>query len=107
MTRDDDVRELLEDSEESFWAMDYLPMYEFAWTVRGFGRGHTPDEVVEISRAAYDLFVERHTLKRVWTRWPIDLDAAWPVEPGTPLDFDLDPDEDVSVPLQVLVPDEG
>jgi hypothetical protein len=43
----------------------------------------------------------------VWTRWPIDLEQAWPVEEDTPLDFDLDPDQDVSIPLQVLVPDEG
>ncbi len=36
--------------------------------------------------------------------WPIDLERARPLEPGTPLDFDLDPDSPVDVPLQVLVP---
>ena len=104
MTHEDDVRELLDDLEESLWAMDYLPMYEFAWTVRGFHRGHSPTEIKSICQAGYDEFTRTHQLRLVWSKWPIDIEDARPVEPGTPLDFDLDPEGDVSTPLMVLVP---
>ena len=79
-------------------------MYEFAWTVRGFHRDHSPEQIVQICQAAYDEFTRRHRLRLVWSRWPTDLENAWPADPDTPLDFDLDPDGDVSTPLLVLVP---
>jgi len=98
---------LVAEMEEYFEHFDHFPLYHLTWVLRGQGPAMTPDEMRAAAQIAYDDFRSRHKIRVVWTRWPIDLETAWPVEDGTPLDFDLDPDQDVSIPLQVLVPDEA
>jgi hypothetical protein len=93
---------LLDDMEESYGASGYLPLYELGWSLRD-GTPMT-ERMKDLARQAYDEFTSRHTTKVVWTRWPIDLDNAWPLQPGEELDFDLDPEQSVDIPLQVLVP---
>lgn len=104
MTFDSDVAELVIDIEESFVAMDYVPMYEFAWGVRGFKRGHTPDEAIQVCQAAYDRFVTTHRVRRVLAPWPFDPSMMRDIESGVPLDFDLDPETKGEPPIQFLVP---
>jgi hypothetical protein len=101
------VLALVEELEEVLEGEDCIPLYQFAWNARGLRRGLDAEDIPGICEAAYDELSQRHAFTRQWFRWPItDLSLGWPVEEGTPLDFDLDPDQDVSVPLQVLVPDD-
>lgn len=97
---------LVGEMEEYFQHFEHFPLYHLTWVLRGQRPAMGSEEMRATAQAAYDDFTSRHQVRVVWTRWPIDLETAWPVEPGTPLDFDLDPDQDVSIPLQVLVPDE-
>ena len=96
------VAGLLDDMEEYYGAFDHFPLYLLGWSLRN-GAPMT-DRMKALARQAYDEFTSRHATQVVWTRWPIDLDNAWPLEPGAELDFDLDPDAPVSEPMQVLVP---
>jgi hypothetical protein len=96
------VAGLLDDMEESYGACGYLPLHELGWSLRD-GAPMT-QRMTSLARQAYDEFTSRHATKVVWTRWPIDLDHAWPLGPGDELDFDLDPGQSVETPLQVLVP---
>lgn len=98
---------LLIDMEESFEALAYVPLYELAWSWRGYGRDASTPEADTVFNQVYEQFCSTHAVRRVWSRWPIDLSETWPVDPGTPLDFDLDPEGDPSQPLQVLVPAES
>jgi hypothetical protein len=99
---DDVVAGLLDDMQEYYEAFDFFPLYQLGWALR---RGQPmTDHMRDLARQAYDTFTATRRTQVVWTRWPIDLDTAWPVAPGTPLEFDLDPDGDVDEPLQVLVP---
>ena len=67
----------------------------------------TPDQKHALAQQAYDAFTSRHSTKVVWVPWPLEIENAQPFEPGTPLDFDLEPDSPTDVPLQVLVPDQA
>ena len=96
------VAGLLDDMEESFGANGYLPALR-AGLVAPQRRPHD-GTMNALARRAYDEFTSRHATKVVWTRWPIDLDKAWPLGPDDELDFDLDPDQSAETPLQVLVP---
>jgi hypothetical protein len=96
------VAGLLDDMEESYGACGYLPLYELGWSLRN-GAPMTQRMKV-LARQALDEFTSRHATKVMWTHWPIDLDNAWPLGPEDELDFDLDPDQSVELPLQVLVP---
>ncbi len=96
------VAGLLDDMEESYWASGYLPLYELGWSLRN-GRPMTPT-LTTLAQRAYDEFTTRHQTRVVLVPWPIDLAEAQPLPPGTPLDFDLNPDAPVGVLLQVLVP---
>jgi hypothetical protein len=93
---------LLDDMEESYGACGYLPLYELGWSLRN--GGPMTDEMKQLARQAYDEFTCRHATKVMWVRWPIDLDQAWPTSQDDELDFDLDPDGSLDVPLQVVVP---
>jgi len=96
------VAGLVDDMEEYFDAFEHFPLYQLGWSLRN-GRPMT-EPMHELARRAYDEFTSRHRTKVVWVPWPIDLDQARAVDPGTALDFDLDPDSPVDVELQVLVP---
>jgi len=96
------VAGLLDDMEEYYGAFDHYPLYQLGWSLRQ--GGPMTQHMKDLAQRAYDQFTSRHATKVVWTPWPIDLERARPLEPGTPLDFDLDPDSPVDVPLQVLVP---
>ena len=93
---------LLDDMEEEFTHFGYVALYQLGWALNNGTR--SDEQRRELAQQAYDTFTARHRTRLVWSRWPIDLDSAWPVEPGTPLDFDLDPDGPPDTPLQVLVP---
>ena len=93
---------LLDDMEESYGANGYLPLYELGWSLRN-GAPMT-ERLNALARRAYDEFTSHQATKVVWTRWPIDLDKAWPLGPDDELDYDLDPDQSAETPLQVLVP---
>lgn len=96
--------ELLMDLDETLEAQGYIPLYDFAWTLRGYERGLQPSEIEQISHEAYAELTSRSPMVLMWTTWPNDVDKAWPAEEGTELDFDLDPDEPVDEPLLLLVP---
>ena len=100
----DHVTPLVDALEEVLWAEGILPMYQFAWNARGL---HIPaEEIPTVCQEAYDELSRRHTFTRQWFSWPIvDVTAGRPMENDTPFDFDLDHTQDVSVPLQVLVPE--
>ena len=93
---------LLDDMEESYGACGYLPLYELGWSLRN-GAPMT-DRMNTLARQAYDEFTSRHSTMVVWAPWPIDLEQARPLEPGTPLNFDLDPDSPLDELMQVVVP---
>jgi hypothetical protein len=93
---------LLDDMEEYYGAFDHYPLYLLGWSLRN--GGPMTDHMTELAQQAYDEFTSRHSTRVVWTRWPIDLESAWPLEPDAELEFDLDPDQSVDIPLQVLVP---
>ncbi|MDX6374997.1 MAG: hypothetical protein QOD98_3985 [Nocardioidaceae bacterium] len=98
------IAHLLDEMEEYYGAFDYFPLYQLGWHLNDKPR--TAEEKDELARRAFDEFASRHLVKVVWVPWPTDLQQARPLEPGTPLDFDLDPDSPTDVPMQVLVPDE-
>ena len=96
------VEYLLGEMEEYYDSFEHYPLYLLGWELNDGSR--TAEQKHALAQQAYDRFTERHVTEVVWTPWPIDLERARPLEPGTPLDFDLDPDSPVDVPLQVLVP---
>jgi hypothetical protein len=98
-----DVARLLEDMEEYYEHFEHYPLYLLGWSLNN--RGLSADEKHAIAQQAFDEFTSRHTTKVVWVPWPLELEKAQPFAPSTPLDFDLDPDSPIDVPLQVLVPD--
>ena len=100
----DIIAGLLDDMEEYYGAFHHYPLYQLGWSLRN-GAPMTP-HMIELAQQAYDEFTSRHRTKVVWVPWPLAIEEARPLEPGTPLDFDLDPDASVDVPLQVLVPTE-
>ncbi|WP_211357316.1 hypothetical protein [Nocardioides rubriscoriae] len=95
--------ELVMDLEETLEAQGYLPMYDFVWTLRGYGKGLDLAQMNALSFDVYEELMDRYSLRLMWATWPIDTGAAWPADPKTPLDFDLDPDGPLSEPLLVLV----
>ena len=97
---------LLDEMEEYYSSFEHFPLYHLVWTLRG-QTALAPGDMHEVARGAFDEFRRRHRVRLVWSRWPIDLETSWSVEPDVQLDFDLDPDGDPSEPLLVLVPDPG
>lgn len=106
MTHMDVVATLLDEVEEELEACGILGLYHFTWTLRGLRAGVPDEEFPDICRAAYAHLRSRHALTLVWVRWPMRVEEASPVEPGTPLNFDIDPDAPVSTPMLALVPSE-
>jgi hypothetical protein len=100
---DETIEGLLDEMEEYYGAFDHFPLYLLGWQLNDGSR--TVAEKHELARQAFDTFTGRHPSKVVWVKWPLDLDHARPMEPGTPLDFELDPDGPGDAILQVLVPD--
>jgi hypothetical protein len=98
----DVIAHLLDEMEEYYGAFDYFPLYQLGWHLNDKPR--TAEEKHALAQAAFDQFSARHAIEVVWVPWPTDLEKARPLEPGTPLDFDLDPEGSVDTPLQVLVP---
>jgi hypothetical protein len=99
------VAHLLDEMEEYYGAFDHYPLYLLGWELNDQKR--TAEQKHQLARQAYEEFTSRHTTKIVWVPWPLDLAQARPFEPGTPLDFDLDPEGPADVLLQVLVPDQA
>jgi len=96
------IANLLDEMEEYYGAFDYFPLYQLGWHLNDKPR--TVEEKHALARRAFDEFASRHSIKVVWVPWPTNLEQAVPLEPGTPLDFDLDPEGPADVMLQVLVP---
>ena len=94
---------LLDEMEEYYGAFDHYPLYLLGGELNDGVR--TPEQKRALAQRAYDVFTSRHSTKVVWVPWPLQLEKARPFEPGTPLDFDLDPDSSTDIPMQVLVPD--
>ena len=107
MINDEIHDELLMDLEETLEGQGYVYMYDFAWILRGYELGLDAAMIEAASHKAYLEFVSRHPLRLMWTVWPKDIEGAWPAEPGTELDFDLDPDGPVDEPMLILVPVDG
>lgn len=95
--------ELLVDLEAALAVQGYVGLYEFAWTLRGYDRGLTAAQIKAISAELYPTFVDRFDLRLMWSRWPTDLEKAWPAAPDVELDFDLDPDAPVTEPFLILL----
>jgi hypothetical protein len=96
------IAHLLDEMEEYYGAFDYFPLYQLGWHLND--RPRTAKEKHDLALQAFDEFASRHQIKVVWVPWPTDLELARPLEPGTPLDFDLDPDSPTDELMQVLVP---
>jgi hypothetical protein len=96
------IAHLLDEMEEYYGAFDYFPLYQLGWHLNDKRR--TAEEKHELARQAFVEFASRHPIKVVWVPWPTDLEKAIPLAPGTPLDFDMDPDSPTDEPMQVLVP---
>jgi hypothetical protein len=96
------IAHLLDEMEEYYGAFDYFPLYQLGWRLNDQPR--TAHQKHELARQAFDEFASRHAIEVVWVPWPTDLKQAVPLEPGTPLDFDLDPDGPTDELMQVLVP---
>ena len=99
----DIVAKLLDEMDEYFSHFDYFPLYLLGWTLNG--EGVSPEQKRVLAQKAFDAFTADHPSKVVLVPWPLVLEQARPLEPGTPLDFDLDPEGSGDVLLQVLVPD--
>jgi len=97
------VAELLEEMDEYFSHFDHFPLYLLGWTLNG--AGVSPEQKRDLAQQAFDQFTAARPSKVVWVPWPLVLEQARPLEPDTPLDFDLDPEGSGDVLLQVLVPD--
>jgi hypothetical protein len=105
MNSDDEVITLLIGEIDEYWEhFEHFPLYQLTWAQdRGFEPA-TQQMIVRAQRAL-DAFRADHPSRVVWSRWPIDLEGAWPVEPDATLEFDLDPEAPASGPLMILVPD--
>ena len=101
---DEPQKELLMDLEETLEGEGYIPLYDFAWTLRGYEIGLDAEQIERISQVVYAEVRERHPLRLVWSNWPIDLTNAQPVTADIKLDFDLDPEGSPRGRLLVLVP---
>ncbi len=99
------IAHLLDEMEEYYGAFDHFPLYLLGWELNDGVR--TADEKHTLAEQAFTVFTSRHATKVVWVPWPLELEKAQPFEPDTPLDFDLDSDSAIDVPLQVLVPDQA
>ena len=99
------LEELLEDLEETLWAEDRVPLYEFSWFLRGLRRGLDEDQIATVCQQAYDEITCRHALHLEWFDWPAVNTTGRPAEPGTPLDFDINTTGEILSPFLVLVPD--
>jgi hypothetical protein len=97
------VATLIDEIAEYFGAFDHFPLYQLGWHLNGLRPTASPEEKRALALRAFETYTAGREVMVVWTRWPIELAEASPLEVGTELDFDLDPDEDISVPLQVLV----
>lgn len=96
-------RELIADLEETLEAQGYLPMYDFAWTLRGYDPEISAGRIEALSLEAYRDLTARIPMKLMWSTWPSDVDGAWEADPATKLDFDLDPAASVTEPYLLLV----
>jgi hypothetical protein len=100
------IERLLPELEETLDVEGILPLYDFSWTVRGFGLGLSEDDIAVICQRAYDTFVETRSLHLEWFDWPpTDLAAGRRADPGTPLDFDINTTGTITSPFLALVPD--
>ena len=97
------VAKLLDEMDEYFSHFDHFPLYLLGWTLNG--EHVSPEQKHDLAQQAFDEFTAIHPSKVVWVPWPLVLEEAHPLEPGTPLDFDLDPEGSGDVLVQVLVPD--
>jgi hypothetical protein len=98
----DVIAHLLDEMEEYYGTFDYFPLYQLGWHLND--RPRSAEEKHHLAKQAFDEFATRHRIKVVWVPWPTDLTKAVSLEPGTPLDFDLDPDSPLDQLMQVLVP---
>ena len=99
------IAHLLDEMEEYYDSFEYFPLYLLGWELNDGAR--TAEQKQALAQQAFEAFTSRHPTKVVWVPWPLDLEKARPFEPGTPLDFDLDPDSPDRHTMQVLVPDQA
>ena len=97
------IAHLLDEMEEYYGAFDYYPLYLLGWQLNDGRR--TAEEKHDSGSAGVRRVhlapFHQGRLGPVADR----LGAGRPLAPGTPLDFDLDPDSPTDIPMQVLVPD--
>lgn len=95
---------LVEDLEETLFAMGVVSLFEIRTTARGFAGEATPPELDDLCLQAHASLTSRFALHLEWYRWPPT--PIGPAEPGVTLDFDLGDATDVDQPYLVLVPDD-
>ena len=97
--------QLLEDLDESLDAEGMLPLYTFSWWLRGQEQGLDEPAIDELCRRAYDEVRRRYELRLEWLDGPqSDPEDGRPAEPGVELDFDIDPQGEVTGPILALIP---
>jgi len=100
---------LVEELEETLYALGTVPRCEFSGTVRG--STYIPelreDEILALCHQAHEVLTGRFALHLEWFDWPPREGRL--AAPGTPLDFDTHRDfetTELSVPFLALVPDD-
>ena len=99
------LTQLIEDLEEEFEACGIMGLYHFTWWQQIGSRPDERDLIVARAHEAYAVFVQRHPEAWLgWITWPgMEPELARRADPGTELDFILDPDSSPDTPLLVLV----
>jgi len=96
------VAHLVAEMDHYFEAFDHFPLYLLGWELNDGSR--TVAEKHDLAKQAFEQFTAAHPSTVVLVRWPLDLEQTQPLPPGTPLDFELDPEGPSDSLLQVLVP---
>ena len=98
------VAHLVAEIDEYYEAFDHFPLYLLGWELNDGLR--TVEQKHELAQRALDEFRASHPSKVVLVKWPLDLEHTRPLEPGAPLDFELDPEGPSEATIHVLVPDD-
>lgn len=95
-------RDLVAELDEALGLFDIVCLYECTWFLAGLGLSE--EETARLCRNAFDEICASYPdLALVWVRWPhVTAHAARPADPGTELDFHLDPTSSADVELLAL-----
>lgn len=102
MDLDQTARDLVAELDEALGLFDIVCLYECTWFLAGLGLSE--EDSARLCLDAYrEICASYPDLTLVWVRWPhVTARAARPADPGTELDFHLDPTSSADVELLAL-----